>query len=369
MTNVALTWQAAALIGAACIAVATVAERTAKQALQRTAETGRAGSRGHGSPPRSRLSRVLFAAAPFGREVGIILGLYALWQLAGTFTLGHVGEAVKRGHWVWDHERTWHFPSEVALQRPILGHPLLVQVCNIYYATMHFGMLLSVLLWLFIRHRDAYRRTRTLIVLTTTACLLVALVPVSPPRLINVGMVDTAAAYGQSVYANAQLGADQYSAMPSVHVAWAFLVAIAVIAATRSRWRWLILVHTAVTVYVVIVTANHFWLDGVVAVALLGISLAVQVVSRRIVLRAIASPPGVRSMNGRTPNCSLSTRTDRQPPVGGEVLVVGVGPAAAPLPAHRCECVDELSAGHRHARAIRRAHLVAAAAATATPGR
>ena len=228
---------------------------------------------------------MLFAVAPFGREVGIILGLYALWQFAGSFTLGHTDEAVKRGQWVWDHERAWHFPSEVALQRPILGHPFLVQVCNIYYATMHFGMLLAVLLWLFIRHRDAYRRTRTLIVLTTTACLLVALVPVSPPRLIHVGMVDTAAAYGQSVYANAQLGADQYSAMPSVHVAWAFLVAIAVISATRSRWRWLILVHTAFTVYVVVVTANHFWLDGVVAVALLGISLAVQVVSRRLLLR------------------------------------------------------------------------------------
>jgi hypothetical protein len=264
--NVALTWQAAALVGAACFAVATVVERIA---LDRSAGERRS---------------VIFKIAPFGREVGIIFGLYALWQLAGSYSLGHTDEAVQRGQWVWDHERAWHFPSEVALQKPILGHPFLVQACNIYYATMHFGMLLVVLLWLFIRHRDAYRRTRTLIVLTTTACLLVALIPVSPPRLIHVGMVDTAALYGQSVYASGQLGADQYSAMPSVHVAWAFLVAIAVIGATRSRWRWLILVHTAATLYVVVVTANHFWLDGVVAVGLLGLSLAIQVVSRRLLL-------------------------------------------------------------------------------------
>jgi len=261
VTNVALTWQEAALIGAGCFAVASAVDRFA--------------------PGRRS---VIFKIAPFGREVGIILGLYALWQLAGGVSLGHTGEAVQRGQWVWKHERAWHFPSEVALQRPILGHSLFVQVCNIYYATMHFGMLLAVLLWLYIRHREAYRRTRTLIVLTTTACLLVALVPVAPPRLIGVGMVDTAAAYGQSVYAvTSQLGADQYSAMPSVHVAWAFLVAIAVIGATRSRWRWLIVLHTAATLYVVVVTANHFWLDGVVAVALLGLSLATQVVSRRIV--------------------------------------------------------------------------------------
>jgi hypothetical protein len=261
--NVALSWQAAALIGAACFAGATLVERFA--------------------PDRRS---VIFKIAPFGREVGIILGLYALWQIAGGVSLGHTDEAVRRGQWVWDHERAWHFPNEVALQRPIIGHSLFVQACNIYYATMHFGMLLAVLLWLYIRHRDAYRRTRTLIVLTTTACLLVGLVPVAPPRLIHVGMVDTAAAYGQSVYAvTGRLGADQYSAMPSVHVAWAFLVAVAVIGATRSQWRWLILLHTAATLYVVVVTANHYWLDGVVAVGLLGISLAIQVVSRRIVLR------------------------------------------------------------------------------------
>jgi hypothetical protein len=261
--NVALSWQAAALIGAACFAVATLVERFA--------------------PDRRS---VIFKIAPFGREVGIILGLYALWQIAGGVSLGHTDEAVRRGQWVWDHERAWHFPNEVALQRPIIGHSLFVQACNIYYATMHFGMLLAVLLWLYIRHRDAYRRTRTLIVLTTTACLLVGLVPVAPPRLIHVGMVDTAAAYGQSVYAvTGRLGADQYSAMPSVHVAWAFLVAVAVIGATRSQWRWLILLHTAATLYVVVVTANHYWLDGVVAVGLLGISLAIQVVSRRTMLR------------------------------------------------------------------------------------
>lgn len=264
MPNVALTWQVAALLAAACVAVATVAVRVVP-----------GGGRG------------LMRVVPFGREVGIILGLYALWQYAGGLSLGRTGEAVGRGLWVWRTERAWHFPSEAILQPPLLHHPLLAQVCNIYYATMHFGMLLAVLLWLYVRHREAYRRTRTLIVLTTTACLVVGLVPVAPPRLIDVGMVDTAALYGQSVYAaTARLGADQYSAMPSVHVAWAALVAVAVVTATRSRWRWLILAHTAATLYVVAATANHFWLDGVVAVALLGISLVVQVFSRRLFMRA-----------------------------------------------------------------------------------
>jgi hypothetical protein len=269
--NIALTWQASALLAVGCLVVAWAATRIApadRAALQH-------------APVRRRALKV----ASFGGEVGIILGLYALWQVAGGLSLGHIGEAVNRGRELWRIERAWHFPSETSLQNLIIHHPLLVQVCNIYYATMHFGMLMAVLLWLYLRHRDAYRRTRTLIVLTTSACLFVGLVPVAPPRLVGVGMIDTAAAYGQSVYAVTGLGSDQYSAMPSVHVAWAGLVAIAVIAATRSRWRWLILVHTAATLYVVAATANHFWLDGVVALGLLGISLAVQEISRRIYFR------------------------------------------------------------------------------------
>jgi hypothetical protein len=222
---------------------------------------------------------VVRAAGPFVHEAGIVLALYALWQTAGEVSLDHADDAVGRGGWIWHTERAWHLPSEKWVQGGILHHPILVQACNYYYATMHFGMLIAALLWLFGRHRDVYPRVRTTLVLTTTGCLLVALMPVAPPRLLQVGMVDTATAYGQSVYTGG-IGADQYSAMPSVHVAWAALLSIAVIAASTSKWRWLILVHFAATVYVVVVTANHFWADGIVAIAVLGASLGVQALAR-----------------------------------------------------------------------------------------
>lgn len=220
--------------------------------------------------------RSVRAAAPFVRESGVILALYALWQYVGGFSLGQIDDAVRRGRWIWDAERSLHLPSEATLQDGIVHHSVVVQAANVYYATMHFGMLIAVLVWLYARHRRAYPRVRATIVLTTTACLLVGLVPVAPPRLVHVGMIDTAAAYGQSVYSLNTIGADQYSAMPSVHVAWAALVAVAVITVSRSRWRWLIVAHFVATVYVVVVTANHFWADGIVAVALLGLSLALQ---------------------------------------------------------------------------------------------
>jgi len=224
----------------------------------------------------------LMRVGPVVRESGVILALYALWQYAGGLSLGHTGDAIARGEWIWRTEREWHLPSEAWLQNGIVHQSVLVQACNIYYATMHFGVLITMLIWLFLRHRTAYARVRMTIILTTTACLLVGLVPVAPPRLVHVGMVDTAVAYGQSVYTVGTIGTDQYAAMPSVHVAWAALVPVAVITASRSRWRWLILLHFVATVYVVVVTANHYFADGIVAIALLGLALGAQWLAPRV---------------------------------------------------------------------------------------
>jgi hypothetical protein len=57
--------------------------------------------------------------------------------------------------------------------------------------------------------------------------------------------------------------------MPSVHIAWAALIGWGVIRASTSPWRWLILLHPGLTMVVVVVTANHFWLDGIVGAALI----------------------------------------------------------------------------------------------------
>ncbi|MGE5286914.1 MAG: phosphatase PAP2 family protein [Micromonosporaceae bacterium] len=214
--------------------------------------------------------RTLAVAVPFLRETGLVVALYALWQYAGTFAVMGTDGAGARGEWIWQTERTWHLPSEAAVQRLVLPHPLVVEAFNLYYATMHFTVLIIFLIWLFARHRDSYKQVRVTLVLLTGACLLIQLVPVAPPRLIGgVGLTDTAQVYGQSVYALGGGMADQLSAMPSVHVAWAMLVAVAVWRSTSSRWRWLAVAHAVATWLVVVATANHFWLDGIVAVVLL----------------------------------------------------------------------------------------------------
>lgn len=229
----------------------------------------------------------LAAAAVFTQETGLVLGLFALWQLAGSLAAVGPDGALARARWIWHFERVVHLPSETAIQQPFLPHPLLVQFFNLYYDSLHFPVLVTTLVWLFVRHRDTYKRLRTTLVGLTGACLLVQLLPVAPPRMLaETRMVDTAIVYHQSVYSSvAGFNADQLSAMPSVHVGWAILVAVAVIGTTRSRWRWLVLLYPVMTTLAVIVTANHFWLDGIVAGLLLVLVLAIQGGTRMLVSR------------------------------------------------------------------------------------
>jgi PAP2 superfamily protein len=137
---------------------------------------------------------------------------------------------------------------------------------------------IGCLLWVYIWHRRTYPQVRTTLVLFTAGALLIQLVPVAPPRMLpGDNMIDTAVQYGQSVYGSvAGFNADQLSAMPSVHVGWALLVALVVVQVSRSHWRWLVFSYPALTLLAVVVTANHFWLDGIAAAVLLALALLLQ---------------------------------------------------------------------------------------------
>lgn len=150
------------------------------------------------------------------------------------------------------------------------------------YASLHDIAALAVLIWLWRRHPGRYAEARTALVIATLIGLLgFWLCPLAPPRMLP-GYLDTMAMYhsygwwGQTATSTPGGMAgmtNQYAAMPSLHVGWALLIAVGLIAATRTRWRWLWLLHPAVTIFVVVATANHYWLDGIVGCALLGLAM------------------------------------------------------------------------------------------------
>jgi hypothetical protein len=265
MRNLMLAWQPAAMTAGGLATFAMPAR------LYRVSHWP--GTVGHWPAGIRRWARV---ASGVAWETALLFGLYALWQLAGSLTHTTTAHAIPTGRDLWHAERVLGLPSETAVQHAILPHPLLVQMANLYYDILHFPVLIGCLIWLYFWRREHYARIRTVLVLFTGASLIIQLyLPVAPPRLIGgTGLVDTGLLYHQSVYGSLGLDAAQFSAMPSVHIGWAVIVAFAVITAGRSRRRWLAVGYPILTTLVVVVTANHYWLDGVVALWLVVLAAA-----------------------------------------------------------------------------------------------
>ncbi len=225
-------------------------------------------------------------ARPFLRELATMFALYTLWQLAGRISVINKEGAFRRGEQLWDFERLILLPNEATMQAWILPYGWLVQAANIYYAVVHVPAMIGCLLWLFLRNRHYYAVTRNNLTMLTGASLLIQLVAVAPPRFVAAtGMVDTGVLYNQSVFSSLGSRAEgQLQAMPSIHVGWALLVGVATWVIGTGRVRWLGPIHAAITFVVVAVTANHYWLDGVVAGIVLVGAMVLQHVVRRTVL-------------------------------------------------------------------------------------
>ncbi|MFI2475499.1 phosphatase PAP2 family protein [Nocardia xishanensis] len=207
------------------------------------------------------------------RQLALITVLYLGYRAGRMITADDTERALGNAHALLDVEHRLGFLAETAVQGPFLHWDFLAVPANFYYATAHFTVAVAVIVWLWVFRPRHYRMTRNLMVgLTGAGLLLHVLLPLAPPRMLpDRGFVDVAALHGQSVYGPTESEglSNQFAAMPSLHVGWALLLAVAVVAATTTPWRWLALAHPTVTTIIVIGTGNHYWLDAIVAVLLL----------------------------------------------------------------------------------------------------
>ena len=172
-----------------------------------------------------------------------------------------------------------HLQPELTLNHVVAAHEWLAEACDYWYTFLHFSVSISVALWLLWRHHDEARRLLTALY-TATALALVCfwLVPLAPPRLTSNLFVDTVVdfhTWGGWGSGPVDAVANQYAALPSLHMAWSLWCAVAVSRCARSalvrRSAWL---YPGGTLFVILGTGNHWLLDAVAGALILGVGFA-----------------------------------------------------------------------------------------------
>jgi len=178
-------------------------------------------------------------------------------------------EALANADWLWQMENHLSIAVEDSVNRAVNSVGWLVIGMNYYYATLHFVVTLSVLVWLYRSHPGRYTAARlTLFATTATALLGYYLCPLAPPRLMpGDGFVDTVLVHetwGSMASGDLKHMSNQYAAMPSMHIGWSLWCGLTIYALARVPWvRVLGLLYPVATLIVIVATANHFWLDAV----------------------------------------------------------------------------------------------------------
>jgi hypothetical protein len=245
-------------------------------------------------------------------EILVLLALYIVYSAirnefgSATVSPEHAFDNARR---VIDIERELGLFIEENIQDAFLGYRLFLQFWNVFYGTLHFWITGYALIYLFRKQPARYSLWRNTIIFATLLGLIgFAFFPLMPPRLLDAGppfggfagygFVDTLAVYGGlwsfDSGAMEQIS-NQYAAMPSLHFAWALWTFLVLFPHMKHRWsKILIAAYPWLTLFAIVVTANHYWLDAIGGVVVLaggyGIAWALREVFRRLRHRPAATP-------------------------------------------------------------------------------
>lgn len=179
---------------------------------------------------------------------------------------------------------------EESMQQLFLAQRTFVQFWNTYYGTAHFFVTIVVFALLFWKRPGVFPVWRnSLAIMTALAIVGFALFPLMPPRLLDApcdryggecipsqlrgdeggtfGFVDTLKDYGGPWSFDSETMtniSNQYAAMPSMHIGWSTWCAVAMWPLLRRRWhRVAVFLYPIATMFCILVTGNHYWIDGV----------------------------------------------------------------------------------------------------------
>lgn len=232
--------------------------------------------RQRGSQQASRLPHGL-------TQIGIALLTFAVYLAIAQLPHAGLAAANLHGEELLRAERWLGIDIELAANHWLAAHWFLAEIAAWEYAVTYIVTTFAVLGLIWWRRPAEYPWARNTLLLTTLiAIACFALWPATPPRLLpGTGFTDVVAlshpflSWGGSSAVSA--GANQFAAMPSLHVGWAVWVTAVTVRARASRTGYaLAFAHLVLTTIVVVATGNHYLLDVAGGAALVGLAIGAE---------------------------------------------------------------------------------------------
>jgi hypothetical protein len=220
-------------------------------------------------------------------QLSVFFAAYVVYDAARWIFSGDLDQARAHADWIMDLERSAHVAIEGSVQGALDFGAVSWLLSNVYLAAQ-LVVLPAALIWLYHRARPVYRALRNTVIATwLIAVPIFALFPVAPPRLAGIGIADTVSRQaGVGLTGRSTLFYNPFAAVPSLHVGFAFAIAIAAAAALHASWaKVLALLWGPLVTLSVLATGNHFVFD--VAAGLL--VTAIGFTAGRLIVRL--SPP------------------------------------------------------------------------------
>jgi PAP2 superfamily len=236
-------------------------------------------------------------------EVAALFALYGVYELVRGF--GSLDFAAARRHTgdIVALEQRLHLFGERSVQDWAQGIPGLPAALGIAYIAFHLVLTAAVLVWVYRAHRERFPLVRTTLILSTAVALVgYVLYPAAPPRLAELGFVDTVSEHGGINLSSDLLGSfyNPIAAVPSLHFGYALLVGLAVAAFARSRVaRILGAAYPGVMLFIIVATGNHFLFDAAAG----GLVVAAGWLGARLLLAS----PAVEPARAARPRLELKT--------------------------------------------------------------
>jgi len=238
-----------------------------------------------------------FTAPSWRSELRLFVAGYLIYTAARWLFVGDLDDARDHARWIFHLEQMAGVAVEGSVQRAFDWPAASWLLSNLYLAAQ-LAVLPGALVWLYHRSPGIYRELRNTVIATWLIAVPVfALFPVAPPRLAQIGLVDTVSRQAAvELTGRSTIFYGPLAAVPSLHVGFAVAVGIALAFALRHRWaKMLALAWGPLVALAVVATGNHYVFDIAAGLAVTGLGFVAGRLSGRLASARSPVSPSARA--------------------------------------------------------------------------